>query len=121
MKTDPRQPMMGLRRATFAFALLASCGARPPVSAVPFVVEPGLANARTLNAESSENLGHDAIANGPESCPRGNVHAVSAAPFEVVERVGGRLLLRTVAVSASDETWGAEAGPHEIACLQMGQ
>jgi hypothetical protein len=45
-------------------------GGRPAVSAVPVVVEPGLSNARTLNAEPSEDLGRDVISNGPESCPR---------------------------------------------------
>jgi hypothetical protein len=52
--------------------MLSACGIaeRPPVSAVPVVVEPGLSNVRTLDAEPSEDLGRDVISNGAESCPR---------------------------------------------------
>jgi hypothetical protein len=156
---------VGLGAATSAFVLFASCGARPPVSAVPFVAEPGLANTRALNPEPSEDLGHDAISDGPESCPRsgraeddplkgrpttcnevspsepppsftdsrrsipgvslfrsacdGNVHAFSATPFEFVKRIDGQIYRRTLTASASDETRMAEAGPREIACLQL--
>jgi hypothetical protein len=36
---------------------------------MPAAVEIGLSNVRTLDAEPSEYLGHDVIADGPESCP----------------------------------------------------
>ena len=66
------RPGPGHLAASLSFVLLASCGIaeRPPVSAVPVAVEPGLSSVRSLNAAPSEDLGHDAISDGPESCPR---------------------------------------------------